>query len=128
LVPGQDPDQIYNSFVSFVTRHLPKRVTSRIIRSDVALPYKAPTSHPAFKLAKTILSETFGHPAVFVGQGGSIGAVPTLTSVLSIPALMIGFGLPDDNVHAPNEHLSLTNFHLGIQAMTSFYSRFSGGH
>ena len=123
LVPRQDPDRIYASLSRFITRRTPRNTVVRIIRYPVASPYKAPTSHPVYRLAKQVLADTFGHPASFVGQGGSIGAVSTLTSALNIPAVMIGFGLPDENVHGPNEHFSLDNFHLGIRAMANLYSQ-----
>jgi len=76
-------------------------------------------------LASDCLKTVYGRPAIFVGQGGSIGFVPAITQALEVPVVLIGFGLPDENLHAPNEHFSLENFYKGIQVMTRFYSRLS---
>jgi acetylornithine deacetylase/succinyl-diaminopimelate desuccinylase-like protein len=46
-----------------------------------------------------------------------------LAKSLNVPCVLIGFGLPDENLHAPNEHFSLFNFSKGIEAMALFYSR-----
>jgi acetylornithine deacetylase/succinyl-diaminopimelate desuccinylase-like protein len=122
LVPNQNPQKIYRNLVSFLQKNTPKRACLRVFMYPAALPYKAPTKHPVYTLAKEVLKTVFNHPAVFVGQGGSIGFVPVLARKLNVPCLLIGFGLPDENVHAPNEHFSLENYENGITAMTLFYS------
>ncbi len=123
LVPSQDPRKIYRSFVDFVQKLIPKNTVCSVSRTAVAMPYKADSAHPVYSLAKDILTDTFGHHAVFTGQGGSIGFIPAIAGYYHIPCVLIGFGLPDDNVHAPNEHFSLENFTGGIAAMTKIYSR-----
>lgn len=122
LVPNQNPQKIYRSLVSFLQKNTPKRACLRVFMQPPALPYKAPTRHPVYSLAKNVLKTIFDHPAVFVGQGGSIGFVPVLAQKLNVPCLLIGFGLPDENVHAPNEHFSLENYEKGIEVMTLLYS------
>ena len=94
-----------------------------VSRSEIALPYRAPIEHPVYQLAGQCLENIFGHRVAFVGQGGSIGFVPVLAKSLNVPCVLIGFGLPDENLHAPNEHFSLFNFSKGIEAITLFYSR-----
>lgn len=123
LVPNQNPEKIYQQIVTYFQKNTPKRCCLRIILYPSVPPYKAPTSHPIYSLAKQILKNVFGNPTVFTGQGGSIGSVPVITQFFNIPCLLIGFGLPDDNVHAPNEHLSLENFSKGISAMTLLYAQ-----
>lgn len=122
LVPDQDPDQIYHSIISFLQKLTPKHAVLSIVRSPYAKPYKAPISHPVYKLVKTALKDTFKNSAVFTGQGGSIGFIPVLAEILGVPCVLVGFGLPDDNCHAPNEFLLLENFEKGITAMQNIYS------
>ena len=122
FVPDQDPEQIYSSLASSLHHSLPKATVWRLIRYPVASAFKAPTDHPVFELVKSSLKSVFGRPAVFQGQGGSIGSVPVLVRALGLPAVMIGFGLPDENLHSPNEHFSLENYFKGIETMSRIYS------
>lgn len=122
LVPNQDPDKIYRASVKYVTKLTPKDLKLSITRHADGLPYKAPTDHPVFDLVKKSLKQTFKNDAPFVGVGGTIGFVPVVVKKLNVPCLLIGFGLPDDDLHAPNEHFSLDNYEKGIEAMSDFYS------
>ena len=122
LVPNQDPNRIYRLLVNYIQKMAPKRATLRFFRHNPAPAYKAPTTHPIYELTRKVLGDTFDHPAVFTGQGGSIGFVPVLARALNAPAVLIGFGLPDDNCHAPNEFLPLENIEKGIAAMVKLYS------
>jgi acetylornithine deacetylase/succinyl-diaminopimelate desuccinylase-like protein len=63
----------------------------------------------------------FGAVPVFIGTGGSIGPVASFDRVLKIPQVMIGVGLPDDHIHAPNEKFDLSQFFGGIVTMTALY-------
>ena len=121
LVPNQDPEKIYAAFEKYVTTLVPKSVELKIVNHSHALPYKAPTQNPVFEIAKKALKDAFHKEALFTGVGGSIGFVPIMTKALGVPCLMIGFGLPDDGAHAPNEHFHIDNFLNGIKAMMNFY-------
>ncbi len=66
------------------------------------------------------MHEVFGKPTVFVRGGGSIPIVGDFIRELGIPTLLMGFGLPDDNLHAPNEKFHLPNFHAGIATILRF--------
>ena len=61
--------------------------------------------------------EVFGRETVFVRGGGSIPIIGDFIKVLGLPAVVMGFGLPDDNLHAPNEKFNLSNFHRGIESI-----------
>ncbi len=122
LVPDQNPQQIFNHFEKFVKKITPKHLKLTIINHAHAWPYKSPTNHPIFETMKDSLKKSFGKPAIFQGVGGSIGFVPVLVKALNVPCIMVGFGLPDDNLHSPNEHLLLENYFKGIEAMKDFYS------
>lgn len=123
LVPNQNPKLVYAEFEKFVKKISPKTVKVRVISHSDALPYKAPTTDPVFGLVKKSLKKAFGRSAVFQGVGGSIGFVPVVAGALKIPCIMLGFGLPDENLHSPNEHFSIDNYLKGIEAMSDFYQR-----
>lgn len=123
LVPNQNPDKIYELFEKHVKSLVPSGVRLKIIRHADALPYKAPTKHPVFSLIKQSLKRAFGKDPVYTGQGGSIGFIPVVAEALKVPCIMVGFGLPDDALHAPNEHFHLENYFGGIETMTDFYTK-----
>jgi acetylornithine deacetylase/succinyl-diaminopimelate desuccinylase-like protein len=125
LVPFQNPQQIYENVCQFLQSHTSKNAVLTVTKSDFALPYRAPIKHPVYKLASDSLKSVYGSPAVLVGQGGSIGFVPVLSQALNVPVVLIGFGMPDENLHAPNEYFSLENYSRGVQVMTHFYSNLS---
>jgi acetylornithine deacetylase/succinyl-diaminopimelate desuccinylase-like protein len=123
LVPNQNPSKIFANFKSYVESLAPKHAKLEVIHHADCLPYKAPLSHPVFNLAKKCLSEAFQKPTVYFATGGSIGAIPVLTTALNnIPCLMIAVGNADDNLHAPNEFIRIDNISKCLIAMTYFYS------
>lgn len=123
IVPNQDPKKVYLAFEKYIKKLAPSNVKVRVLYHADALPYKAPTDHPIFETMKKSLKKAFGKEALFQGVGGSIGFIPVTANALKVPCLIIGFGLPDDDLHAPNEHFSLKNYQQGIKAMTDFYSQ-----
>lgn len=123
LVPNQNPKLIWAEFEKFVKEISPNTVKVRVISHSDALPYKAPTTDPVFGLVKQSLKNAFGKAAVFQGVGGSIGFVPVVAKALNIPCILLGFGLPDENLHSPNEHFSIDNYLKGIEAMSDFYQK-----
>jgi acetylornithine deacetylase/succinyl-diaminopimelate desuccinylase-like protein len=66
------------------------------------------------------LHEVWGKDTVFIRSGGSIPIVGDFDRHLGVPSVMMGFGLPDDNIHAPNEKFHLKNFALGIESVVRF--------
>jgi acetylornithine deacetylase/succinyl-diaminopimelate desuccinylase-like protein len=81
---------------------------------------------PAVRAAVHALEATYGTAPVYTRTGGSIPVVATFDGELKIPTVLMGFGLPDDNLHAPNEKFALSNFHKGIEAVIRFFDRLSG--
>jgi acetylornithine deacetylase/succinyl-diaminopimelate desuccinylase-like protein len=73
--------------------------------------------------AAAALQEIFGRPTVYVRSGGSIPIVSVFDRAMGIPSVMMGFGLPDDNLHAPNEKLYLPNFFRGIEAVARYLEK-----
>ena len=121
LVPDQDPDEIARLFEKHVEDLCPSTVCLTVKRLHGGKPFLAPIDHPVFSAASRALEQAFGRPPVFIREGGSIPFVTTISEALKRPCLLVGFGLPDENAHAPNEHLDLENFHRGILATAHLY-------
>ena len=66
------------------------------------------------------MKQVFGKETVYIRSGGSIPIVGLFDQYLGIPSVMMGFGLPDDNLHAPNEKFHLPNFFRGIEAVARY--------
>jgi len=84
-------------------------------------PWVAPYSHPIFQKAIHALQEGFGKRAVFIREGGSIPFVTQMHDTFKVPCVLMGFGLPDENAHAPDEHIALENYFGGIKSVALFY-------
>ena len=116
LVPDQSPAEAEKK----LTRHL-KSVAPKSVRVEVRSlhggeAWLAPTDHPAMLAASRAMQRAFGRKAVFVREGGSIPVVATFDKLLGVPCVLMGVGLQDDNLHAPNEKIDLDQFYRGIQA------------
>ena len=117
LVPSMDPADIYAKFEQRV-----KALAPPGIRVETRLLHAAPASvvdpeNPFVRTAAGALRETFGRETVFIRSGGSIPVVSEFDKYAGIPSVLMGFGLPDDNIHAPNEKFHLPNFYSGIEAV-----------
>jgi acetylornithine deacetylase/succinyl-diaminopimelate desuccinylase-like protein len=121
LVPGQDPDRIGDLFEAYVARLAPKTVTVQVTRLHGGHPWMMSPDHPLVQAAGRAMAYGFGKQPVFTREGGSNGIVPVFQEVLGVPTVMLGIGLPDENAHAPNEHLDLTNFQRGIITAAHLY-------
>ena len=77
--------------------------------------------------ATRALHEVWGKDTVFIRSGGSIPIVGDFERHLGMPSVLMGFGLPDDNLHAPNEKFSLKNFELGIESLIGFLEEVGKG-
>jgi acetylornithine deacetylase/succinyl-diaminopimelate desuccinylase-like protein len=127
LVPEQDPDEIAELFRRHVEAHAPTGVTVRVENLHGARPYLAPLDHPANRAAARALAQAFGAKPVFTREGGSIPVTVTFQEELGLTSILMGFGLPDENAHAPDEHLDLENFHAGIVTCAWFYEEYARG-
>jgi acetylornithine deacetylase/succinyl-diaminopimelate desuccinylase-like protein len=125
------PDQDFRAIARKVTAHLkktaPKAVRVAVTELHGGEPWLTPTDHPALGAGRRALQRAFGKPAVFVREGGSIPVVATFDAVLRVPTVLMGFGLADDNLHAPNEKMNLDNFFGGIRASAFLMEELGGG-
>ncbi len=125
LVPNQEPDEIVRKLTAHFERVAPPGVRVHVTNLHGGRPYLAPTDHPVYDVAKRAFSKAFGKPTVFIREGGSIPFVRTIADATGKPCLLMGFGQPDENAHAPNEWLDLENYHLGIQSAAYLYDEIS---
>ena len=79
--------------------------------------------HPAVHLAAEAVEAVFGRPPVFLREGGSIPIAALFDQLLEAPVVLLGFGLPDDEVHAPNEKFSLQQFRQGMKTVAHYLGR-----
>lgn len=86
-------------------------------------PVLVPEDSPYVEAAREALQETFGRPAVLGRSGGSIPIVGVFKESLGMDSVLMGWGLPDDNLHAPNEKFSLDNFYCGTEATIRYWQR-----
>jgi acetylornithine deacetylase/succinyl-diaminopimelate desuccinylase-like protein len=121
LVPDQRPDAIFELFERRVLTLAQSGVLLEIHRLHSGDPVVIPSDSSYVGAARGALEATFGRTAVLGRSGGSIPIVGTFKEQLNLNSVLMGWGLPDDNLHAPNEKLSLENFYGGIDATIRFW-------
>lgn len=121
LVPDQDPKEIADVIRKHIDTHTPAGVTVNTTLFDQAQPFVTPFDHPAIQAAARSLERTYGVEPAIIRMGGSIPVVETFSQLLELPVVMLGFGLPDENLHAPNEHFNLENFDKGLATLCDYW-------
>jgi acetylornithine deacetylase/succinyl-diaminopimelate desuccinylase-like protein len=124
LVPKQDPEKTVAAFRDFVRKKTPKGIKTevRVLSSSPAV--MVDPEHPAIQVAASAFSEVLGKPTVFIRSGGSIPIVGDFARRLGIPTVLMGFGLPDDGLHSPNEKFRLENYYQGIKTVAHFFEQY----
>jgi acetylornithine deacetylase/succinyl-diaminopimelate desuccinylase-like protein len=120
LVPDMNPDEVIRQYTSYV-----KKITPKGIKTSVRIISSAPASVVSTEsrwiaAAAEAMEQVFKNKTVYIRSGGSIPIVGLFQKNLHIPSVMMGFGLPDDNLHAPNEKFYLPNFYRGIEAVGKY--------
>jgi len=114
LVPNQDPEKVAQLFRDHIAHITPATVRSVVRTFSPIQPAVVDRHHPAVQAAALAYKQGFGFPPVFIRSGGSIPVVNTFQEILGIPTVLMGFGLPDDHIHGPNEKFHLPNFFKAI--------------
>ncbi len=125
LVPNQEPGKIEKLFTDYVKKIAPKTVKIEVKSLHGGKGAITPIESPAMDAAVIALKKGFGKEPVFTREGGSIPVVNTFQTKLNAPTILLGFGLPDENAHSPDEHLNLNNFYRGILSISHFYNELS---
>ena len=115
LVPDQKSRDIERKVIAHLKAIAPPSVQVKVRNLHGGEPWLTSIEHPALQAAGRALKRGFGRKPVFTREGGSIPVVATFDKMLKVPSVMLGIGLTDDNLHAPNEKLDLDNFYKGIQ-------------
>jgi len=121
LVPNQDADDIFKKYSDYIAKITPKG-----IKVNIKIHSKGPacvvnTDNPYARAAVEAMHEIFKKDTVYIRSGGSIPIVTQFDKDLNIPSIMMGMGLPDDNLHAPNEKFHIPNFYRGIESIIRFF-------
>ncbi len=116
LVGEQDPHAIRKSFRKMVTDMLPPDCTVEFKDHGASPASVMSTDNPAFEAARRALSDEWPNEAAFLGGGGSIPIAGHFKEILGLDSMLIGFGLDDDALHAPNEKYDLASFHKGMRS------------
>ncbi|HET8548497.1 MAG TPA: dipeptidase, partial [Bryobacteraceae bacterium] len=124
LVPKQDPDRIVAAFRNWVARNNPAGIRTEVRVLSAAPATVVDASHPALQVAARVFSEMLGRPTVFIRSGGSIPIVGEFAKHLGIPTILMGFGLPDDGLHSPNEKFKIANYYIGIMTIAHFLEQY----
>jgi len=124
LVPGQDPERVLAALNDWTKQNTPKgiQVEVRVLSAGPAISVNP--NHPAIDIAAKAFSEALGKPTVFIRSGGSIPIVGEFASHLGIPTVLMGFGLPDDGLHSPNEKYQIGNYYNGIKIIAKFLDEY----
>ena len=80
--------------------------------------------HPAIAVAAKAFKDILGRETVFIRSGGSIPIVGDFATHLGIPTILMGFGLPDDGLHSPNEKYKISNYYTGIMTIAHFLEQY----
>lgn len=126
LVPNQDPEVIAKLMKAHVEKVAPAGARVEVVYLHGGNAWRAETEGPLYTAAARALGEAFGREPVFAGEGGSIPIVPELERVLDAPVLLMGFGLPGENAHAPDEWMSVENFEKGTHASAALLRELAG--
>jgi acetylornithine deacetylase/succinyl-diaminopimelate desuccinylase-like protein len=121
LVPDQEPTEIERLMREHVLRVAPAGVQVTVTPLHGGRPWRAELGGPLFDAARRALAAAFGREPVITGEGGSIPVVGDFERILGAPVLLVGFGLPGENAHAPDEWLAVENFQLGMRAIACLW-------
>ena len=121
LVGEQDPLHVRRVVREYILAHAPSGVRVAVSDGGEVRPIVIARDHPIVAAAARAMEAGFGKAPVFIGTGGSIGPVATFDRILKLPQVLVGVGLPDDRIHAPNEKFNLAQFFGGIKTMAALY-------
>jgi acetylornithine deacetylase/succinyl-diaminopimelate desuccinylase-like protein len=124
LVPAQEPDAVIAAFRAWVEKNTPKGITTEVRVLSAGPGLVINPDHRAISVAAKAFAQVFGRETVFIRSGGSIPIVGDFANHLGIPTVMMGFGLPDDGLHSPNEKYKIDNFYKGIQTVAAFFEQY----
>jgi acetylornithine deacetylase/succinyl-diaminopimelate desuccinylase-like protein len=124
MVPDQDPNKVLEAFKKFVKENTPKGIETQVRVLSAGPAISVNPDHPAIAVAAKAFADILGRETVFIRSGGSIPIVGDFAAHLGIPTILMGFGLPDDGLHSPNEKYKLSNYYAGIMTIAHFLEQY----
>jgi acetylornithine deacetylase/succinyl-diaminopimelate desuccinylase-like protein len=124
LVPNQDPDKIVAAFKDYVKACTPAGIETEVRVLNAGPGLMVDPEHPAIRVAAKAFGEILNRDTVFIRSGGSIPIVGDFARHLGIPTILMGFGLPDDGLHSPNEKYKIDNYYTGIMTIAHFFEQY----
>lgn len=122
LVPDQDPNEVERQLRRYLEANVPSTVKWELVKHAGGPPSITDRGIPGVTALAQALEETWGVRPAFKREGGSVPVTAQMCERLGIESVLTGFGLPDDNLHAPNEKMHLPTFYRGIDALIRFFS------
>ena len=126
LVADQTVEEAVAQFKAAVAAATPKGVTVEVKMLHSGAPSLTNPDNRFIHASAEAMKQVFGKDTVYIRSGGSIPIVGVFDRYLGIPSVMMGFGLPDDNLHAPNEKFHIPNFYRGIETICRFFEKLGG--
>ncbi len=124
LVPAQDPQEIAHLLRRHIMAIKQVAIDIRLKITGGSPPVLISRRHPVFAATARAVYRTWGVPPIFLRSGGTITFVSLLQRRLHVPVILLGFGLPGDNIHGANERISLPNFFRGIETIIQLLEEF----
>lgn len=121
LVPYQDEEEVERQLRQYLTEHAPPTIRWEVSHLSSGAAVLLERDSPAARAARRALEETFGIAPIYITSGGSVPIVGMMKKKLGVDSVLLGFGLPDDNLHSPNEKLHLPNYFRGIETYIRFF-------
>jgi acetylornithine deacetylase/succinyl-diaminopimelate desuccinylase-like protein len=124
MVPNQNPEKIIAAYKKFVADNTPAGIQTEVRVLSWGPAIMVNPDHPAIHVAASAFRDILGKETVFIRSGGSIPIVGDFAKHLGIPTILMGFGLPDDGLHSPNEKYKVANYYAGIMTIAHFFEQY----
>jgi acetylornithine deacetylase/succinyl-diaminopimelate desuccinylase-like protein len=121
LVPDQDPDEAYKQMVKYLELNAPKTITWEVKRLHDSPWAITDINNSGVRALHAAMETVWGKPPLYRREGGSIGVVAMLQNLCGVESGLVGGGLPDDNVHSPNERMHLPTWRKNMDAFIHFF-------
>ena len=124
MVPSQDPEKIIAAYRKFIADNTPAGIQTEVRVLSWGPAIMVNPDHPAIHIAARAFRDILGKETVLIRSGGSIPIVGDFAKHLGIPTILMGFGLPDDGLHSPNEKYKVANYYAGIMTIAHFFEQY----
>lgn len=124
IVPDQDPQKLIQSITKFIEEKLPKGLELKITTYQGTKAFRGSFDSPIVKMVGKAYEEVLGKECRYLLSGASIPIVGDLAEASGAHVVVMGFGLDEDGIHAPNEHFGTDRFEQGFMTVTRILSHF----